>query len=194
MNKKNRTLFYAAATMILFAALTRLFPHYPNFTAIGAIAIFGGSVIKDRKMAYLLPLSALILSDVCLELFTPIKGFYGMGQLFVYGAFLLITWLAGFIRKRSAANVAFAAVWSGLLFFIISNFGVWVLSGTFYPKTFGGLMACYWAAIPFYQGHVTGSFLLNGIVGDLFFTALLFGIYSIIESKVAAQNVQTQKI
>ncbi len=119
MNKTNKTLFYAAATMILFAALTRLFPHYPNFTAIGAIAVFGGSVIKDRKMAFILPLTALILSDIFLELFTPIKGFYGMGQLFVYGAFVLITWLAGFMGKRSVANVAFAAVWSGLIFFII---------------------------------------------------------------------------
>lgn len=194
MNKTNKTLFYAAATMILFAALTRLFPHYPNFTAIGAIAVFGGSVIKDRKMAFILPLAALILSDIFLELFTPIKGFYGMGQLFVYGAFVLITWLAGFMGKRSVANVAFAAVWSGLIFFIISNFGVWLLSGSFYPKTLGGLMACYWAAIPFYQGHVMGSFLLNGIIGDLFFTALLFGIYGIIENKIAAQNLQTQKL
>ena len=194
MNKPNRTLFYAAASMILFAALTRLFPHYPNFTAIGAIAVFGGAVIKDRKIAFLVPLAALILSDVCLELFTPIKGFYGMSQLFVYGAFVLITWLAGFIGKRSVANVAFAAVWSGLIFFIISNFGVWLLSGSFYPKTLGGLMACYWAAIPFYQGYLTGSFLLNGIVGDLFFIALLFGTYSIIENKIAAQNLQAQKL
>lgn len=194
MNKANTTLFYAATTMILFAAFTRLFPHYPNFTAIGAIAIFGGSVIKDKKLAFILPLSALLLSDICLQLFSPVKGFYGIDQLFVYGAFMLITLLARFIGKRSVTKVAFAAVLSGLIFFIISNFGVWVLSGTFYPKTFGGLMACYWAAIPFYQGNVTGSFLLNGVVGDLFFSGLLFGIYSIIENKVAEDNLQPQKL
>ena len=194
MNKENRTLFYAATTMILFAALSRLFPHYPNFTAIGGIAIFGGSVIKDKKLAFILPLTALILSDICLELFTPIKGFYGLGQVFVYGAFMLITWLAGFMGQRSVGKIAFAAVLSGIIFFVISNFGVWVLSGSFYPKTLGGLVACYWAAIPFYQGNLMGSFLLNGIVGDLFFAGLLFGIYSLIENKVAEQNLQSQKI
>lgn len=194
MNKANRTLFYAAATMILFAAFTRLLPHYPNFTAVGAIALFGGSTIKDRKMAFLLPLAALLLSDICLELFTPISGFYGLGQLFVYGAFILITWLAGFMKKRSVVNVAMAAVASGLIFFIISNFGVWLLSGTFYPKTLQGLLACYWAAIPFYQGNFSGSFLLNGIVGDLFFAGLLFGIYSLIEQKVAERSLEAQKL
>lgn len=191
MNKQNRTLFLSAAGIILFAALTRIFPHPPNFTAIGAIAIFGGSVIKDKKLAFLLPLSALFISDVCLQILPTTKGFYGNEQFFVYGAFILITWLATFMRKRSAANVALAAVGSGLLFFIISNFGVWVLSSGFYPKTFAGLGACYWAAIPFYQGRVTGSFLLNGVVGDLSFAALLFGAYAVIERQVSAKTSLT---
>ena len=184
MNKQNKTLFFAAASLILMAAFTRLFPHYPNFTAIGAIAVFGGSVLKDKKSAFLLPLAALLLSDICLQLFTPIKGFYGAGQFFVYGAFILITWLATYMRSRSAANVALAAVWSGVIFFLVSNFGVWLLSGSFYPKTLAGLGACYWAAIPFYQGQLTGSFLLNGIVGDLFFSAILFGGYALVEKRV----------
>lgn len=189
MDKQNKTLFYSAAGMILFAAMTRLFPHYPNFTAIGAIAVFGGAVIKDKKWAFLLPLAALFLSDVVLELFTKTQGFYGKGQFFVYGGFLLITFLASFMRKRNAANVAFAAVWSGLIFFLVSNFSVWLFSATLYPKTLAGLGACYWAAIPFYQGQLTGSFLLNGIMGDLFFSALLFGVYSVIEKSVHTRTV-----
>ncbi len=184
MNKQNKTLFLSAVILIVFAAFTRLFPHYPNFTAIGAIAVFGGAVIKDKKLAFILPLAALLLSDICLQLFTPIKGFYGGGQLFVYGAFLLITFLATFMRKRNVANVALAAVWSGAIFFLVSNFGVWMLSNNFYPKTLAGLGACYWAAIPFYQGELTGSFLLNGIVGDLFFSAILFGAYALVEKQV----------
>lgn len=188
MNKQNRTLFLSAAVMILFAALTRLFPHYPNFTAIGAIAVFGGSVIKDKKLAFLLPLAALLLSDICLQLFTQVKGFYGPGQYFVYGAFILITWLATFIRKRNVANIAFAAVWSGLIFFVVSNFAVWLFSNGFYPKTLAGLGACFWAAVPFYQGQVTGSFLLNGIVGDLFFSAILFGGYAMVERQVKTKS------
>ncbi len=188
MNKQHSTLFFSAAGLIFFAALTRVFPHYPNFTAIGAIAVFGGSVIKDKKMAFLLPLSALLLSDVCLQLFTPIPGFYGKGQFFIYGSFLLITWLATFIKNRSATNIALAAVWSSLLFFAISNFSVWLFSTALYPKTLAGLAACYWAAIPFYEGRIAGSFLLNGIVGDLFFSGLLFGAYALIEKRVTATS------
>ncbi len=187
MNKQNKTLFFSASLLIVFAAFTRLFPHYPNFTAVGAIAIFGGSVINDKKLAFLLPLAALFLSDVCLELFTGTKGFYGKGQLFVYGAFLLITWLATFMRKPNAGNVAFAAVWSGLIFFLLSNFGVWIWS-TLYPKTLAGLAEVYLAAIPFYKGEIFGSFFFNTILGNLFYSALLFGSYYIISKNAPSQK------
>ena len=187
MNKQNNKLVISAGLLIVFAALTRLFPHYPNFTAVGAMAIFGGSVIKDKKLAFLLPLLALLLSDVCLQLFTSTKGFYGVGQFFVYGAFILITGLATFMRKTNALNIAFAAVWSGVIFFLVSNFGVWLLSGA-YPKSLAGLGACYWIAIPFYNGEVTGSFLLNSIVGNLFFSAILFGAYALIKQQVVAHK------
>lgn len=176
MNKQNNSLIPSAALMIGFAAFTRLFPHYPNFTAIGAVAIFGGSVIKDKKLGFLLPLAALFISDVCLQIFTDVKGFYGKGQFFVYGAFMLITWLATYIRKTNFANIAFACVWSGLIFFLISNFGQWLWS-TLYPKTLQGLAMGYWAGIPFYKGEFFGSFLLNSIMGNLFYSALLFGLY-----------------
>ena len=187
MNKQNNKLVLSAALLIVFAAFTRLFPHYPNFTAIGAIALFGGSTIKDKKLAFLLPLGALILSDVCLQLFTDVKGFYGKGQFFVYAAFILITWLATYIRKRNVANITFAAVWTGLIFFIISNFSVWFF-GTLYPKTIAGLAASYWAAIPFYKGEFFGSFLLNTILGNLFYSAILFGAYAVVKQQVAPQK------
>ena len=178
MNSKSQKHLYAAAMLILFAALTRLFPHYPNFTAIGAIAIFGGTMVNDRKLAFLLPLAALFISDVCLELFTGVQGFYGKGQFFVYGAFLLITWLSTFIRKKNVLNIGLAAVWSGLIFFILSNFGEWLFSPVnLYPRTFAGLMEGYIAAIPFYKGEVFGSFFLNTIFGNVFYSALLFGAY-----------------
>src|SRR5215210_4870086 len=122
MNKKNSTLVLSALLLIIAAAFTRLFPHYPNFTAIGAIAVFGGSVIQDKKFAFLLPLAALLLSDICLQLFTSTKGFYGTSQYFVYSAFVLITALATLIQRRSVFNIALAAIWSGVIFFMLSNF------------------------------------------------------------------------
>src|SRR4051794_28319354 len=188
MNRQNHTLILSAGLLILAAAFTRLFPHYPNFTAIGAMAIFGGSVIKDRKLAFLLPISALLLSDICLQVFTTTKGFYGVSQYFVYAAFLIITMLASLMQKRSAVNIALAAVWSGAIFFIISNFGVW-LSSDFYPKTLSGLAPCYFAGIPFYKNEFFGNFILNSIMGNVFYSAILFGLYYTVERKVSIQKV-----
>lgn len=187
MNRQNNTLILSAGLLIIAAAFTRLFPHYPNFTAIGAMAVFGGSVIEDKKLAFLLPLGALLLSDICLQLFTTTKGFYGTSQYFVYAAFLIITAISAFIKKRSVANIALAAIWSGAIFFVISNFGVW-LSSDFYPKTLSGLGACFWAAIPFYKNELFGNFVLNSIMGNAFYSALLFGAYYIMERKVAMQK------
>lgn len=182
MNKQNNKLLLSAALLILFAALTRLFPHYPNFTAIGAIAIFGGTVIKDKKLAFLLPLGALFLSDVCLQLFTNVPGFYGKGQIFIYAAFILITWLATFMKKKNVVNIAFAGVWSGVLFYLISNFGEWLFS-TLYPRTLAGLGQGYIAGLPFYRGEFFGSFFLNAIMGNLFFLAVLFGAYAVVKQQ-----------
>lgn len=187
MNKQNNTLLFSAGLLIMAAAFTRLFPHYPNFTAIGAIAVFGGSVIKDKKLAFLLPLGALLLSDVCLQVFTSTKGFYGTSQYFVYAAFVIITALAALMRKRSVADIALAAVWSAAIFFIISNIGVWI-SSDYYPKTLAGLGACFWTAIPFYKNGLFGNFLLNLIMGNAFYSALLFGAYSLIKRKATMQK------
>ncbi len=188
MNKQNNTLLLAAVFFIIAAAFTRLFPHYHNFTAIGAMAVFGGSVIKDKKLSFLLPLGALLLSDICLQLFTSTKGFYGTSQYFVYAAFVIITALAALMQKRSVANIALATIWSAALFFIISNFGVWV-SSDYYPKTLAGLGACYWAGIPFYKNELFGNFVLNSIMGNAFYSALMFGVYYIMERKATIQKV-----
>lgn len=187
MNRQNHTLVLSASLLIVAAAFTRLFPHAPNFTAVGAMAIFGGSVIKDKKLAFLLPLGALLLSDVCLQLFTETKGFYGTTQYFVYAAFIIITALAMFMQRRSVANIALAAIWSGAIFFVLSNLGVWA-SSNFYPKSLSGLAACYAAAIPFYKNEFFGNFILNSIMGNVFYSALLFGAYSILERKTTMQQ------
>jgi len=187
MNKQNKSLVLSAALLIAFAAFTRLFPHPFNFTAVGAMAVFGGSVIKDKKLAFLLPLVALLLSDVCLQLFTSTKGFYGTTQFFVYSAFMLITLLSTFIRKASVPNIAFAAVWSGLIFFIISNIGVWI-SSTTYAHNLNGLLACFAVAIPFYKSEFFGNFLLNGIMGNVFFSVLLFGAYYLLSRNIKVER------
>lgn len=188
MNKRNNTLLLTAVLLVIAAAFTRLFPHYPNCTAVGAMAIFSGSVIRDKKLVFLLPLGALLLSDICLQLFTSTKGFYGTSQYFVYAAFIIITALATLIRKKSVVQIAFAAIWSAVIFFIISNFGVW-FNSDFYPKTLTGLGACLWSGVPFYRNELFGNFLLNLIMGNAFYLTLLFSAYYIMERKATVRKV-----
>jgi hypothetical protein len=175
------------AVLIFLAIITRVITNRLqlwNFNAIGASALFGGMMIRNKKAAYIVPLLALFLSDVFLQCFTDIQAFYGefIGQLFfTYGAFLLITFLATLIKKVTVLNVLLASIGTGVLFFLISNFGTFATTDL-YPHTFSGLMTCYAAGIPFYQpGNLFSSFALNGIFGNLFFTGVLFGVWALVK-------------
>src|SRR5882762_8889622 len=189
MKTQNKPMIIIAAGLILIAAISRLLPHPPNFAPIASLAIFGGAVIGNKKYALILPLGALLLSDTLLELFTDTKGFYDISQSFVYGAVILITFLATRIKKINTKNILFACIWSGAIFFVLSNFGVW-LNGLYYPKTFNGLMQCYYAAIPFYKNELFGSFLLNQFMANVFYTAVLFGAYAVVKKAMPVADSQ----
>jgi hypothetical protein len=151
-------------SMILLAAASRLIPHPPNVTSLTAVALFGGAYFSDRRLAFLVPLSALFLSDLVL-------GFYHHMEI-VYLSFALVVTIGLWVQKhRTALPVAGAALASSVLFFVITNFGVWAFDAL-YPKTLAGLVACYMAAIPFFQ---------NTLMGDLFYTAVLFGGFALLE-------------
>ncbi|MDP1676926.1 MAG: hypothetical protein Q8L88_08670 [Bacteroidota bacterium] len=157
-----RTSFILAVVLIALAALSRLIPHPMNFAPITAIALFGG-VYFNGKFSPILPLAALLISDLFL-------GFYE-GIIWVYGSFLLIVAVGLLIRKYKSISVVFGATMIGsLLFFVITNFGVWQ-SGMFYTKDFTGLVECYTAAIPFYR---------NSVMGDLFYVTVMFSVYELV--------------
>jgi len=162
----NRRIIVLLAAILVAAAL-RLVPHPPNFTPIGAMALFSGAYLGRRGLAFVAPLAALLLSDVIL-------GFYaGMG--FVYASTALVVLIGWWVSsRRSIARVATAAVAGSVSFFVITNFGMWLFSG-FYPLTAAGLAACYVAAIPFFQ---------NSVAGDLFYAAALFGGFALLERAV----------
>lgn len=150
--------------MILAAAASRVIPHPPNVASIAAVALFGGAYLPNKRLALIVPLAALFLSDLIL-------GFYRHMEI-VYGSFLLVVCLGFWLQtKRSALRIAAAALASSVIFFVITNFGVWAV-GSLYPKTAGGLLACYVAAIPFFQ---------NTLVGDALYTAVLFGGFALVE-------------
>ncbi|WP_343690692.1 DUF6580 family putative transport protein [Chitinophaga sp.] len=175
------------AALIFLAIISRVITNNLqlwNFNAIGAAALFGGMMIRNKRVAYLLPILTLFISDLFLQLFTNVQTFYGayIGQLFfVYGAFLLTARIATRIKKADALTVLIASVGTGVLFFLVTNFGTF-LTTNLYPHTFSGLVSCYAAGIPFYkEGDLFSSFALNGILGNVFFSAVLFGAHALIK-------------
>jgi hypothetical protein len=161
--------------LIVVAAFSRLIPHPWNFTAIGAIALFGGSFVPSKKLSLVIPLAALILSDLVL-------GFHST-MVFVYAAFTLTVLIGWGLRdNRTAVKVTSYALLSSSLFFLITNFGVWVMGGM-YPMTASGLVSSYVAAIPFFD---------NQIYGDLFFSGVLFGGYAYMRKVLPEWTYSTQ--
>lgn len=142
--------------IILLAAASRLLPHPPNVTPLTAIALLGGATFPAAQ-AFLLPLAALALSDVFLGFHSTIP--------FVYAGFLATAAIGLRLKAgRGPGRIAAACLASSVLFFVVSNLGVWFASGL-YPRTGAGLSACFTAALPFFR---------NSLLGDVAFTALLF--------------------
>ncbi|GAB1431100.1 hypothetical protein MASR2M18_19340 [Ignavibacteria bacterium] len=166
------------AVFILAAVLTRLLPHpYPmpwNVSPITAIALFGAAMFPGRFSAMFIPVTAMLLSDIGLEIING-NGFHSL-MLVVYGCFAAIS-VAGYSLRRFENKVLPSlgfAVGGSLFFFLASNFAVWIIG---YPHTVEGLTTCYAAALPFFR---------NSLLGDLFFTGALFGSFALAERKISA--------
>jgi hypothetical protein len=158
-----------AAGLIFAAAFTRLIPHYPNFTAVGAIALFGGTYLPNRKLAFAIPFIAMILTDL-------IIGFHHT-MWAVYFSFALIVLLGIQLSKNKKVSYIFlASLSSSLLFFVITNFAQWI-SDPFYAKNGAGLAQCFTLAIPFFSYTA---------LGDIFFVTILFGVYELAKEKLPA--------
>ena len=157
--------------MIVTAAASRLIPHPYNFAPITAMALFGGANFSNKRLALLVPLTALFLSDLVLGTYRDLW--------FVYGSFAMIVGIGYWLRQhRSVKTIAAATLTSSLLFFVVTNFGVWAMQGL-YPKTVQGLLACYVAAIPFLQ---------NTLLGDFSYVLVLFGGLAVVESRLPAMR------
>ena len=159
----------ALIAIIVGAALSRLIPHPPNATSLTAVALFAGAYVSDKRLAFVVPLAALFLSDAAL-------GFYQHMEV-VYATFALIVCIGMALKKRrTPLRIGGAALISSTVFFLITNFGVWAF-GDLYPRTLAGLAECYVLALPFFQ---------HTVVGDLFYTAILFGGFVLLERRISA--------
>jgi len=157
------TRFITLCVIVFSIALFRLLPHLPNVSPVAAMALFGGAYFADKKIALIIPFLALLLSDLFL-------GFHAT-MVFVYLSFGLTVLIGIWIsHNKNLANVTLATLASSVLFFLLTNFGAW-LSHAMYPVTAQGLVQAYIAGLPFFQ---------NTLIGNLFFSAVLFGGFALI--------------
>ncbi|MEL7020526.1 MAG: DUF6580 family putative transport protein, partial [Bacteroidota bacterium] len=184
MNHKINLRFGIIALFILFAALSRLLPHPPNFTPLGGMALFGAAYFSKKYWAFLVPIIALWISDLVLN--NVVYAAYQDGftwfssyMIWVYGAFVAMIGIGSLlVKKIRPVNIITGSFVVSLIFFLITNFGVWYADVTqMYASNITGLLAAYTAGLPFF---------LNTIVGDLFYSALLFGSYALVQRQYPA--------
>lgn len=191
--KLNKSLILPFILLLLTASLYRALPDRAyGFAPQIAMALFGGAVIKDKRWAFLLPLISMLLSDLLYQAlylngYSSIPGFYE-GQFVNYGLICFITVIGFFMKKISVLRVAGFSMLSSIVFFLLSNFSVWVAgAGYSRPKTFEGLMMCYYDGLAFFRdyGAISG-FYGNVFLGDLFFSAFLFGTFYLVGRKTSS--------
>jgi len=189
--KGNKSLLLTFGLLILAASLYRVWPGRPyGFAPQMAMALFGGAVIKDKRLAFLLPLLSMVLSDVLYQVLyvkgiTQIQGFYS-GQWLNYLLIVGVTAFGFLLKKITALRVAAFSMAGSLIFFLTSNFAVWAGGGGLQrPKTFNGLLMCYYDGLAFLRDYgLIKGFYGNIFLGDLFFCTLLFGSFYLLQRAV----------
>lgn len=176
--------------LITTAICSRLIPHPANFAPMMAVGIFGGAFFQDRKWALIIPLLATWLSDLVINnivyaaYYSEFTWFYP-GFYWQYVVYALTPWVATYIfrEKITVRNLFVSGLGSGLFFFFVSNFGVWV-SSTMYSSDAGGLLQCYLMGLPFLKGT---------LMGNIVYLLLLFGAYYFAELQIPSLRA-TSKI
>ena len=153
VHKVNEVIHYLL--IVLLAVIARLVPHAPNFAPIGGLALFSGANFKN-KIALLIPLSAMFISDIFLGFHKTVP--------YVYVSFIIIALIGGLIKNNKWQSLALASLTSSVLFFLITNLGVWA-TGTMYVKNLDGLLQSYAMGLPFFR---------NTVLSDLFYSFSFF--------------------
>ena len=159
-----------AIALIVIGIALRFLPHTPNFTPVAAIAIFGG-VYLNKKYSLIVPLALMMASDFFI-------GFHNV-VLFTWGSFALIALLSSRLKKhKNILGIAGASIFSSLLFYLITNFGVWAMG--WYPRTLEGLVNCYVMGLPFLRDFTVATFV---------YSFAFFGIYEFAAARIAGTKL-----
>jgi len=176
LNKSNLVILFI---LILACALYRVWDTRPmGFAPQIAMALFAGSVIKDKRFAFLFPILSLFISDLLYQFLysqglSTIKGFYS-GQISNYILIASITIIGFFINKNKVGQIFAGSLAGAVYFFLVSNFTVWIGGGLDinnqpYPRSFNGLLLCYTEALPFFKWSVLSTLIFNGIFFGSFY-------------------------
>ena len=162
---------YLAVSLVLVAVLIRiagtrlgLFPR--NFSTIGAMTLFAGATLRPRWLGVSVAAIGLLATDLVLQ--------HNPQWLSVYLPYIIIAIAARSLKPgQSVRSFALATVSASLIFFVVSNFGVWAMP-EMYDRSLAGLATCYLQAIPFFQ---------NTLAGDACFGIVLFGSFALLEDR-----------
>jgi hypothetical protein len=166
------------AALVLFGVLARQYQVQWNVTPTAALALFAGFLFTQRKLACLVPIAILAVSN----LFLP--SHHSTGEMLaVYGSFLIPVALGSLVRHRfTLSRVACCTLASSVLFFLITNFAVWLYHrGDAYADSWAGLLACYEAGLLFFRWM---------LAGDLAFAGIVFGTYALAMSAVGRRLIR----
>ena len=159
--------------IILFAAFSRLLPHPPNFTPILSICLFSGIMFNKKKYAYSIPLIFMLISDFVID-------YYSL-MFWVYLSLVIIITIGYLLKEKiSKIKIIYGILMSSMIFYILSNFGVW-LGSSFYTQNLSGLLSCYIAGLPFFQ---------NNLLSNIFFSCIIFYSYKIIIKNTKLFKIQ----
>jgi hypothetical protein len=154
----------AVSLVIALAAFSRVLPHEPNFSIVGALALFSGAFFQNKYLRFIIPLTVMLLSDLVIGVHATMP--------FVYGSFVLISFLGRFLTKdQNPIKLIGVSIVSSTIFFLITNFGVWIMTDM-YIKNFSGLLTSYYMGVPFFR---------NTLISDLLYSFVLFYGYTYLE-------------
>ena len=189
LNKSNLLILFI---LILACALYRVWDSRPmGFAPQIAMALFAGSVSRDKRFAFLFPILSLFISDLLYQFLysqglTTIKGFYS-GQVVNYLIIASVTVIGFFINKNKIGQIFLGSLAGAIYFFLASNFTVWIGGGLDinnqpYPRSVSGILLCYTEALPFFKWSVLSTLLFNGI---------FFGSFYILGKSILKKEMQT---
>lgn len=186
MNKQNKYGLLVAIVLVLAAAISRVLMFPDNFSPIIGMAIFAGAVIKDKRMAFILPIISMFLSDVMFEVFNITIGFWGWGQLVGYGILALITVIAFNLKKINVVSVLGYSIGSSVIFYLLSNLSFFIFDNPVYhtyPQNANGFIQCYVQALPFFR---------TSLIADLIYSGVLFGSFYLLTNFVFKKHAVAQ--